>query len=67
MRRAFAAAFGTIACAATFAGGAQAGFPGVNGRICYTSNRDGNGNLFSVFPDGTGLQRLTTDPADDAQ
>jgi hypothetical protein len=46
---------------------ADAGFPGVNGRICYTSNRDANGNIFSIFPDGTDFRRLTTDTADDAQ
>jgi Tol biopolymer transport system component len=67
MRRVCAALFTALGCALAFAGGAQAGFPGVNGRICYTSNRDGNGNLFSIFPDGTGFQRLTTDPNDDAQ
>jgi Tol biopolymer transport system component len=47
--------------------GAGAAFPGVDGRICYTSDRDGNGNLFSIFPDGSDFRRLTTDPADDAQ
>jgi Tol biopolymer transport system component len=62
--RALPAAF---ACALACAPGAHAAFPGANGRISYTSNRDGNGNLFSIFPDGSAFQRLTTDPGDDAQ
>ena len=67
MRRFATGLFAAVACAFVAAPAAQAAFPGANGRISYTSNRDGNGNLFSIFPDGTAFQRLTTDTADDAQ
>jgi Tol biopolymer transport system component len=67
MRRALPAALLGLACSALGASAVDAAFPGVNGRISYTSNRDGNGNLFSIFPDGTDFQRLTTDAGDDAQ
>jgi Tol biopolymer transport system component len=33
--------------------------PGTNGRIAFTSTRDGNAELYSVAPDGTSLRRLT--------
>lgn len=33
--------------------------PGTNGRIAFTSSRDGNYELYSVAPDGTSLRRLT--------
>jgi dipeptidyl aminopeptidase/acylaminoacyl peptidase len=56
-----------LALVAILASPAQAAFPGSNGRIAFTSDRDGNGNIFSALPDGSGLTRLTTDPRDDAQ
>jgi Tol biopolymer transport system component/predicted Ser/Thr protein kinase len=35
-------------------------------RIVFTSNRDGNDEIYSMSPDGTGLKRLTDDSADDS-
>jgi len=35
------------------------------GRLLFTSERDGNREIYSVCPDGTDTQRRTTDPADD--
>ena len=47
---------------------AQAAFPGANGKISFSSLSAGSGDLFAALPDGTGAwQRLTSDPADDAQ
>jgi Tol biopolymer transport system component len=45
--------------------GAQAAFPGANGRIVFTSSRDGNPELYAMNPDGTQVTRLTFDAADD--
>jgi dipeptidyl aminopeptidase/acylaminoacyl peptidase len=43
-------------------------FPGLNGRISFSSVSGGSGDLFTIAPDGSsGWQRLTSDPADDAQ
>lgn len=33
--------------------------------IVFTSNRNGNGDLYLINSDGTGERRLTNDPADD--
>jgi TolB protein len=44
---------------------AHAAFPGHNGKIVFTSNRDGNSEIYTINPDGTGLSRLTYDPAGD--
>lgn len=46
----------------------RAAFPGANGRICFTSNRDARtGDIYTIEPDGSGLRRVTTDPSNDAQ
>ena len=37
------------------------------GSIVFTSDREGSADLFRVKPDGTGLERLTDDPAYDDQ
>jgi TolB protein len=39
---------------------------GSNQRLLFASMRDGNEELYSINPDGTGLTRLTYDPAGDA-
>ena len=35
-------------------------------RIAFESNRDGNGEIYTMNPDGTGLARLTQNPAVDS-
>jgi Tol biopolymer transport system component len=47
------------------AGGAQAAFPGTNGKIAFASNADGDYEIYTVNPDGSGLDQLTTSPSDD--
>lgn len=51
--------------ATALASAARAAFPGSNGRIVFASNRNGNFDLFSVNPDGSGITQLTTSTADD--
>jgi Tol biopolymer transport system component len=50
-------------------GGAQhasAAFPGTNGKIAFTSDRDGNGEIYSMNADGSGATRLTNNVALDS-
>src|SRR5215210_2428634 len=44
---------------------AQAAFPGTNGKIAFTSNRDGNQEIYIMNPDGTDQKRLTNNAAFD--
>ncbi len=44
---------------------AQATFPGDDGRIVFTSDRDGSNEIYSMAADGTDAQRLTNDAASD--
>src|SRR5438105_1146558 len=37
------------------------------GKIAFTSNRDGNDEIYVMNTDGTGVTRLTNDPASDSQ
>ena len=46
-------------------GPADAVFPGFNGKIAFVSQRDGNQEIYTVNPDGSGLARLTNNPAFD--
>ena len=39
----------------------------VTGRIAFVSNRDGNDEIYVMKADGTGLRRLTNDPAEDLE
>ncbi|MDQ3912935.1 MAG: hypothetical protein M3305_14430, partial [Actinomycetota bacterium] len=52
-----------LACAVSVLGAeksARAGaFPGVNGKIAFTSNRDGNDEIYTMNPSGKGLRQLT--------
>src|SRR5215210_3130702 len=58
------AALGAIAAAPVPL--AQAAFPGPNGRIAFTTYKyEGDENIYSVQPDGSGLMRLTADPGAD--
>ena len=43
----------------SFGAPAGASVPGAEGRIAFASTRDGNGELYSVWPDGSGVRRLT--------
>lgn len=45
---------------------AGAAFPGTNGKIAFTSDRDGNEEIYTRNPDGT-VRRLTTNPARDVE
>ena len=46
---------------------ARAAFPGVNGKIAFTSNRDGNDEIYVMNADGSNQTRLTNNTAlDDA-
>lgn len=38
---------------------AYATFPGANGDIAFVSTRDGNEEIYSVNPDGSGMMRVT--------
>lgn len=58
------AALGALVAALAGASHAHAAFPGENGRIFFSSDRDGEGNLpqmelYSMRPDGTDVKRLT--------
>ena len=44
---------------------AEATFPGANGKIAFTTDRDGNNEIYVVNSDGTGLARLTNNSASD--
>jgi hypothetical protein len=45
--------------ALVFVAPASASVPGAAGRIGFTSTRDGNSELYSVWPDGSAVRRLT--------
>ncbi len=48
-------------------GPAEAAFPGANGKIAFTSDRDGSNDIWAMSPNGDALVNLTPDsPADDA-
>lgn len=38
---------------------AYATFPGTNSKIAFVSEKDGNSEIYSLNPDGSGLKRLT--------
>ena len=44
---------------------AFATFPGENGKIVFFSNRDGNEEIYTMNPDGSGQMRLTENDASD--
>lgn len=63
-RMLFILALAATAIGALPAASAEAGLP-VNGRIYFASDRDGDYDIYSILPSGTGLIQLTTHPADD--
>ena len=52
---------------AAVAGGAQASFPGANGKIAFQTNRDGNAEIYTMNADGTSRVNLTRNPAEDVE
>jgi TolB protein len=58
-------AFVLILSSATSPPAAHAAFPGANGKIAFTSDRDGNWEIYVMNADGTGLTRLTNNPANE--
>jgi len=46
---------------------AQSGGGNAQGKIAFTSNRDGNDEIYVMNADGTGVTRLTDNPASDQQ
>jgi TolB protein len=66
LNRVFLVAALTVAAVLLPAASADAAFPGQNGKIAFASNRDGNWEIYSVNPDGSGTTNLTHDPALDA-
>ncbi len=49
------------------AGPVGAAFPGENGKIAFQSNRDGNGEIYTMNAGGTGPVNLTNHPAHDLE
>ena len=44
-------------------GPAEAAFPGHNGRIAFVSDRDGDPEIYTIRPDGSGLRQITRNTA----
>jgi TolB protein len=66
MRSKLAVLFGvTCLCAVLSAAPAFAAFPGRNGEIAFAMTRNGNADVYTVNPDGSGLTQLTTTPEDE--
>ena len=54
-----------LVCGAGIAAPAYATVPGTNGKIAFTSARDGNKEVYVVNPDGSGETNLSANGADD--
>ena len=64
------AAAALLACLITLLAASQeagAAFPGQNGRIVFSSDRDGDFDLYTIRPDGSGLRQLTDAPGSDSR
>ena len=55
----------TIVVALALPASALATFPGRNGKIAFTTQRDGNSEIYSMNADGSGVTRLTNHPSGD--
>jgi Tol biopolymer transport system component len=55
-----------LAATGALAPPAQAAFPGANGKIAFTTDRDGNNEIYVKNLDGSGLTRLTNNAASDS-
>jgi Tol biopolymer transport system component len=51
----------------TFPADVESTFPGANGRIAFTSNREGNFEIYSMYADGSEQVNLTNHPASDRE
>ena len=60
-----ALAFALVVASVTLVPAGRAAFPGANGKIAFETNRDGNFEIYSMNPDGSGQTNLTNNPADD--
>ena len=58
MRRLLVAGVAILAALA-FVSAAEAAFPGQNGKIAFSSTRDGNHEIYSINANGSGVTRLT--------
>jgi Tol biopolymer transport system component len=58
--------FASLITVAVTAGGSAGAFPGFNGKIAFSSFRDGNYEIYSMNPDGIGQTNLSNDPAYDS-
>ena len=56
---------GPVGMLAATAGPALAAFPGMNGKVAFESNRDGNVEIYVMNGDGSGQTNLTNNPAAD--
>jgi len=68
MRLDFAIMATAIACSATLLTAswpASAGYPGFDGRIAFTTDRDGDNEIYSMNPDGSDETNLTQNAASD--
>lgn len=54
-------------CAAAVSNRAEGAFPGLNGKIAFTSNRDGNQEIYVMNPDGSGQVNVSNSPAVDRE
>jgi TolB protein len=54
-----------LLCAVGIVPSAHGAFPGANGRIAFSTDRDGNLEIYSMNPDGSDQRRLTYDPSFD--
>ncbi len=70
IRKSLVAFVATLAVATLLPGIGQGAFPGKNGRIAFTSARDGfpsDADLWTMRPDGTDQTRLTSLPGNEEQ